>query len=121
MFMGPVIDNNLLHILKIHLSSPGNPSGSQLVKNASSTVLKQSFSNTFCSTTSMSNNSLTIAHFEKLREVFVIWYVMNKNLLQFSKIPSQLFIVKVLSLSLKTGRNVFAQFGFCQNLGSEFR
>jgi hypothetical protein len=109
---GPMIDNNLLQILKIHLSSPGNTSGSQLVKNDSSAVLKQSFSNTFHSTTSMSNNSLTIAHFEKLREVFVIWYVMNKNLLQFSKIPSHLFIVQVLSLLLKTG---------CQKFNSEFR
>jgi hypothetical protein len=109
---GPMLDNNLLHILKIHLISPENPSRSQLVKNVSSTILKQSFSSTFCSTTSMSNNSLTIAHFEKMREVFVIWYVMNKNLLQFSKIPSHLFIVQVLSLSLKTG---------CQKFGSEFR
>jgi hypothetical protein len=82
---GPILDNNLLQILKIHLSAPENPSGSQLVKNASSAVLKQSFSNTFCSTTSMSNISLTITHFEKMREVFVIWYVMNKNLLQVFK------------------------------------
>jgi hypothetical protein len=45
----------------------------------------------------MSNISQTITHFEKLREVFVIWNVMNKNLLQFSKIPSQLFTIQVLS------------------------
>jgi hypothetical protein len=51
----------------------------------------------FRSATSVSNISLTITHFEKLREVFVIWYVMNKNLLQFSKIPSHLFIIQVLS------------------------
>jgi hypothetical protein len=49
------------------------------------------------SATSMSNISQTITHFEKLREVFVIWNVMNKNLLQFSKIPSQLFTIQVLS------------------------
>jgi hypothetical protein len=64
---GLVLDNNLPHILKIHLSAPENPSGSQLVKNVSSTVLKQSFSSTFHSTTSMSNISLTITHFEKMR------------------------------------------------------
>jgi hypothetical protein len=112
---GPVLDNNLLHILKIHLIAPENPSGSQLIKNASSTVLKQSFNRTFHITTSMSNISLTITNFEKIREVFVIWYVMKKPLLLFSKIPSHLFIV------LKTGRNVFAQFGLCQNFGSKFR
>jgi hypothetical protein len=51
----------------------------------------------FGSATSMSNIYQTITHFEKMREVFVIWYVMNKNLLHFSKIPSQLFIIQVLS------------------------
>jgi hypothetical protein len=116
--LGYVIDNNCLWIFKIHLISPENPPGSQLVKNVSSIVLKQSFSSTFRNTTSMSNNSLTITHLEKRREVFVIWYVMNKNLLWFSKIPSHLFIVQVLSLSLKTGRNIFAQFGLCQKFGS---
>jgi hypothetical protein len=49
------------------------------------------------SATSMSNISQTITHFEKLREVFVIWHVMNKNLLQFSKIPFQLFRIQVSS------------------------
>jgi hypothetical protein len=48
--LGSVLDNNLLWILKIHPGSPGNPPGSQLVKNTSSTVLEQSFCNTFCST-----------------------------------------------------------------------
>jgi hypothetical protein len=94
---GSVIDNNLLHIFKIHHGSHGNAPGSQLVKKYQFNSLEQSFRNTFRSATYMSNNSLTITHFEKLREVFVIWYVMNKNLLQFSKIPSHLFIVQVLS------------------------
>jgi hypothetical protein len=47
--LGSVLDNNLLWILKIHPGSPENPPGSQLVKNTSSTVLEQSFRNTFLS------------------------------------------------------------------------
>jgi hypothetical protein len=65
--------------LKFILVHPEILLASQLVRNASSAVLKQSFSNTLCSTTSMSNISLTIEHFETQREVFVIWYVMEKT------------------------------------------
>jgi hypothetical protein len=50
----------------------------------------------FGSTTSMSNISQTITNFEKWRYFFVIWNVMIKNL-HFSKIPSKLFTIKILS------------------------
>jgi hypothetical protein len=47
------------------------------------------------SSTSMYDISQTITDFEKWKEFFVIWHVMNKNLLQFSKISSQLFRIQV--------------------------
>jgi hypothetical protein len=39
----------------------------------------------FHSVTSVSNISLNITHFANLREVFVIWYVMNKKIPPFFK------------------------------------
>jgi hypothetical protein len=33
----------------------------------------------FCSATSISNISQTVTHFEKMRDFFVIWYVMKKK------------------------------------------
>jgi hypothetical protein len=49
------------------------------------------------STTYMSNISQAITHFEKMREVFVIWNVINKKLLYFPKIHSQLFTIQALN------------------------
>jgi hypothetical protein len=51
----------------------------------------------YATPTSISNISQTKTNFEKLREVFVIWNVMNKNLLQFSKIHPQMLITQVLN------------------------
>jgi hypothetical protein len=56
------------------------------------------------SATSMSNISQTITNFEKLREIFVIWHVMNKTIVQFSKTTFQLSRLQVSSYSLKTGK-----------------
>jgi hypothetical protein len=45
--------------------------------------------------------SLTIIPFKKPREVFVLWYVFNKNLLHISKISSHFVTIFSAKICLK--------------------
>jgi hypothetical protein len=75
--------------LRIHSNPPGPVETSQQGEYPNcnhylkfcTVIVKQFYA--FHIATYMSNISLTITHFKKLREVFVIWYVMNKKILQF--------------------------------------